>query len=162
MKKLLSVFLCAVVLVFSFSLNVIAADDNIVSPVIDFNLTSASDIITTAEGAQIRATGLITSTALSISKSGTTLTIVGKTLCIGEVVKSGFKNLTVERRKTSSDSWKDYYDYGNKYIDGFAANLSTSLTVESGYQYRVTTKHYAKKNILMVQTISNESNIAQF
>ena len=55
--------------------------------------------------------------------------------------------------------WEDYYVYGDLYIDAFAANLDTTLIVPPNYQYRISCKHYAKKNWLMVQTIANTSNI---
>ncbi len=159
MKRIISIFLCAVLIVSSVTFNICAVDDDSETPVLEFDL-SANVIID--EEIQTRASGLITATALSISKSGTKLTIDGLTYCVSSVVRCGFKNLTVERRANSSSSWEDYYEYGNVYIDECAANLSTSLTVESGYQYRVTTKHYAKKSLLVTQTISNESNIIQF
>lgn len=145
MKKIIAVFICVIMVFSSLVLNVYATDD-----------------ITMSETSQTRATGLILSYSLSITKSGTTLKIAGSTGCNPDVVKCGFKNLTVERRLNSSCSWEDYYEYGNVYVDEASAALSTSLTVESGYQYRVTTKHYAKQNIILVQTISNESNIIQF
>lgn len=159
MKKIVS-FLLTVVLIGSFyAFDVNAVDNETVVPyVVEFVLTTESDKIEDG-GNNARATGLITSYGLSLSKSGTTLNINGRTNGTSEVVKSGFKNLTIQRRKTSSDSWEDYYEYGNVYADAFAANLSTTLVVESGYQYRISCKHYAKKNILSVQTIENTSNI---
>lgn len=145
MKKIIILFLCVVIAFSSFTFNAFATED-----------------VTTDESTQTRATGLITMYSLSISKSGSTLSISRKTYCNLEVVRCGFKNLVVERRINSSSDWEEYHDYGNVYVDTAAANLSTSLTVESGYQYRVTTKHYAKQNIILIQTISNESNIIQF
>lgn len=162
MKKIISVFLCVVIMISCFALNTNAVDSRLVGPVTNFSLTAPVNAAINDESAQPYATGLITMYALSISRSGTTLKISGTTYCVAAVVKCGFKNLTVERRLNSSSSWEDYYEYGNIYIDAASAVLNTSLTVEPGYQYRVTTKHYAKKNILMVQTISNESNIGQF
>ncbi len=161
MKRLLSVLLCVIIVIFCFTFD-ISAIEEVMSPVIDFNLSSNEDVVATEGELQTRATGLILSYSLGISRNGNTLTITGTTNCNPDVVKCGFKNLTVERRLNSSSSWEDYYEYGNKYLDAASANISTSLTVESGYQYRVTTKHYAKKSLLVTQTISNESNYLTF
>ncbi len=158
MKRTGSFFL-ALVLMFSFlSFDSGAASEAEAAPyVIDFSVTVIDDI-TGADENSTRATGLIFYYDLSLSNNGTTLTINGITRGTTEVVKTGFKNLTVQRRKTASDSWQDYYEYGNVYIDSYMASVSTKLAVVSGYQYRLTCKHYAKKNILSVQTISNTSN----
>lgn len=109
------------------------------------------------------AAGLIYQYNLSISRSGnTTLLIEGTTDCDPVVVKCGFKSVKVQRRLNSTSPWADYYDYGNIYNDSYIAILGRSLTVDSGYQYRVTCKHYAKKNLFSTQTISNTSNIVTF
>ena len=79
-----------------------------------------------------------------------------------EVVKSGFKEVVVQRRASSSASWTDYITYEDIYWDEIACNLAKTLTVPTGYQYRVTCVHYAKKNFLSVQKLDNESNIIQF
>lgn len=111
----------------------------------------------------IQASGLIFSYALSIYRQGsTTLVISGATICDSVVVKCGFKALKIERRLNSSSSWTEYYNYGNLYFDANAYHLYEEHTVEPGYQYRVTCKHYAKKNLLSTQTISNTSNIVTF
>ncbi len=159
MKKLTALVLCLILVVSFFSFNVTAAEDEITPTVESFVLTDYNDQTLVDESAEVRASGLILSYGLSLSKSGTTLKLAGLTNCSLEVVKCGFKNLVVERRKTSSDSWEEYYDYGNVYVDGITANLSTSLSVASGYQYRLSCKHYAKKNLLSTQSISNTSNV---
>jgi hypothetical protein len=158
MKRYFSVFLCFV-LMFSFlSVEANAAEDNVFTPyVVDFSLTTETDE-DTSEGNNARAS-LIHSYSLYLTKTGTTLNITGQTYGSGDVVKAGFKDLTIQRRKTSDDDWEDYYEYGNVYIEATFANLSTTLVVEAGYQYRISCKHYAKKNLLSVQTIANTSNI---
>ena len=142
MKRFISIIM-ALVCLFSFlSFATYAADNN---------------------GKEIQASGLIFQYNLAISKkNSTTLSIEGFTDCDPVVVKCGFKNLKVQRRVNSSYSWSDYYDYGNVYEDSAYAVIGRYLTVEPGYQYRVTCKHYAKKNILNTQTISNTSNIVTF
>ena len=159
MKKILSIFLSIVFIISFFNINTIAiSDDNFVPYVVEFNILELNNVPLQEENST-RATGLITSYGLNLYKTGTTLEITGRTHGMYEVVKCGFKDLTIQRRKTSSDSWEDYYEYGNVYANAVAANLDTTLVVESGYQYRISCKHYAKKNLLSVQTIANTSNI---
>lgn len=159
MKKTITVILCLFMLVSTLNFAVTATNESEMTPVVvDFMLTPELGIETTDENST-RATGLITMYDLGLSKSGTTLYITGYTRCDPDVVKSGFKNLVVERRKTSSDSWSEYYDYGNVYLDASGATLNTTLVVTSGYQYRISCKHYAKKSLFVTQTISNTSGI---
>lgn len=159
MKKVVPFLLCAVLMFSFFNMNVNAADSTDFVPyVIDFSVTTDINAEATDETTS-RASGLILSYGLSLTKTGNSLYLEGRTNCTPEVVTCGFKNLTVQRRATSSDSWKDYYEYGNVYADATAAFLSTTLAVESGYQYRIYCKHYAKKNIFSVETITNTSNI---
>ncbi len=141
-----------------FSMNATASDNTDFIPyVIDFVVTTDINTAKTNE-TNSRASGLIGSYGLSLTTTAnSSLYLEGITNCSPEVVKSGFKNLTVQRRASSSDSWEDYYEYGNVYRDSNVAGLSTTLAVESGYYYRVTCKHYAKKNIFSVETISNIS-----
>lgn len=114
-------------------------------------------------GDEINASGLIYQYDLTaVKKNSTTLIIYGFTDCDPVVVKCGFKNLKVQRRANSSSSWSDFYDYGNVYFDSNYASIGRYLTVDPGYQYRITCKHYAKKNILNTQTISNTSNNVTF
>ena len=128
----------------------------------EFNAILANNTIHTADE-NTRANDLINAWAIAISKSGTnTLNIAGMTTGTTEVVKSGFKEVVVQRRASSSSSWTDYVTYKDIYIDQIGYVLSKSLTVATGYQYRVTCIHYAKKNIFSVQKIDNVSNIVQF
>ena len=155
MKRFTVLLLCMIVLSSCFTFNA-GATYYMVNSV--EKLSSGTETSLSQE-ANTRATGLIYSYSLNLSKTGTTLYISGTTVGTLDAVRTGFKNLEIERRKTTSDSWKTYYDYGNVYRDSGGANLNTTLVVEAGYQYRISCKHYAKKNILSVQTISNTSNI---
>ncbi len=151
MKRLVLLLLC-VILLFTCCIFPVSA-------VNEEPLLTAQYFENVSETADTRATGLILSYGLEVSVTGTSLKIRGETYCDSSVVKSGFKNLTVQRKKVTDSSWSDYYDYGNIYSDTYSTSINPTLAVESGYQYRVTCKHYAKKNILLKQSISNTSNV---
>lgn len=125
----------------------------------EFNVILASN---TENSAVPYATGLINKCSIAISKSGNSLIIVGLTQGSTEVVKCGFTKVTIQRRANSSSSWSNYKTYTDLYIDGRIYNLSKSITVSSGYQYRVTCTHYAKKSLLSTQKIDNTSNTLTF
>lgn len=105
-----------------------------------------------------RASGLITAYGMSIQKSGTNLKIVGKTICASGVTKCGFTEVIVQRRLRSTDSWSQYTKYTDLYSSSTVYALAKTITPPSGYQYRVTCTHYAKK-ILSTEKIPNISNI---
>ena len=110
-----------------------------------------------------RVSNLIHAYAIAISRSGSNqLNIAGRTTGTTEVVKSGFKEVIIQRRTSSSTSWIDYVVYTDLYIDEIAYNLAKSTIVPTGYQCRVTCVHYAKKNFLSVQKIDNVSNVITF
>lgn len=158
--KRITAFILSLVLIFSvISFDISAANEEDAPVVLDLIVTTEFEEILDATNSNARVSGLIVSYGLSLTKSGSTLSLRGQTYASIDVVTCGFKNLTVQRRKTSDDSWEDYYEYGNVYADAVAANLETTLVVASGYQYRISCKHYAKKNILLTQSISNTSNI---
>ncbi len=128
----------------------------------EFNSILANNTVHTADE-NTRANDLINAWAIAISKSETnTLNISGMTTGTHEVVKSGFKEVVIQRRASSSSSWTDYITYEDVYIDEFAYVLAKKITVPTGYQYRVTCIHYAKKNFFSVQKIDNVSNVIQF
>ena len=102
---------------------------------------------------------LIARYSIAISKSENSLIIVGNTVGTYEVKKSGFKEVVIQQRKTINDSWSTYIKYTDLYIDNTSYTISKSITVPSGYQYRVTCIHYAKKSLLSTQKISNTSNV---
>lgn len=158
----ISVFLITSI-VFPFS-TLALTDDNSISDWEDVILTESEkdDILANGNSfttnGDVRASDLIAAYSIGISKSGTTLYIVGETIGTAEVVKSGFKEVVIQRRANSSSSWSDYITYEDLYIDQFAYNLAKVITVPSGYQYRVTCVHYAKKHIFSTQKIDNVSN----
>ena len=61
--------------------------------------------------------------------------------------------------KVKYENITDYKTYDDLYTDGHTYILSKSIAVASGYQYRVTCTHYAKKNLFSTQKINNVSNV---
>lgn len=106
-----------------------------------------------------RATGLIVSCRIAISGSGANLYIIGKTFCDPDVIKCGFTVVTIKRRPNSGASWATYKTYKDLYDSGSSYSLSKTLSVSTGYQYRVYCTHYAKKNIFSTQKFENASNV---
>ncbi len=158
MKKCISLVLLVVLMLSCCLVPVSAAYEGVVIPrTIDYSLMSpvAGDELATDES---RATGLIIEYALGLTKTGTTLNISAYTTCTSDVIKCGFKNFVVERKKSTGLIWSEYYDFGDLYIDSSMAGYHTTLSAESGYQYRLSCKHYAKKSLLVTQSISNTSN----
>ena len=107
-------------------------------------------------------TGLITDKNLGIAKDGTTLKITGLTRGSSDVKKCGFTKVVVQRKKSSESSWSNYKTYKDLYIESNYYNLSKSLTVEKGYQYRVTATHYAKKSLFSTQKIDSTTGYLTF
>lgn len=110
-------------------------------------------------GSQARTVGLIQVYGIALSKSGSNLIVAGKTFCNADVIKCGFSEVKIQRRKNSSYSWSTYLTYSDMYDNSCAYTFSKKLTPATGYQYRVTCTHYAKKNVLSTEKISNTSNI---
>lgn len=155
MKKSISFLLTIVTIIGCFSLNTFAAEDIEVYTTPEIVQLNSEEAVTSGE---TRASGLILSYSLSVSKNEKTLTITGLTNCSVDVVRCGFKDLQVERRRYTSGDWEVYHDYGDVYLDNIVYSLSTTLVVEYGYYYRVTCTHYAKKSWWSTQKVDNETN----
>lgn len=109
-----------------------------------------------------RISGLIVTYYIGISGSGVNLSFVAKIGCKPEVVKCGFKEIMIQKRKSSTDSWENYFSYKEKYTDGSSYTYAQTPTITKGYQYRATCKFYAKKSLLSTQTIEATSNVVAF
>lgn len=107
-------------------------------------------------------TGLITDKNLGIAKDGTILKITGLTKGSNDVVKCGFTKVVVQRKKASDSSWSNYKTYNDLYSESTEYKLNKSLTVDKGYQYRVTATHYAKKSLLSTQKIDSTTGYLTF
>lgn len=155
MKKLLSILIVCAIITCSFSTVALAAN----STEDDANFTQnefelLEHIYAEYElNTNIRATGLITDNRLGIAKSGAVLKISGFTQGSSDVIKCGFSEVIIQRRVNSSSSWMNYKTYKDLYSESTRYDLSKSLTIESGYQYRVTATHYAKKSLFSTQKI---------
>ncbi len=106
--------------------------------------------------------GLISTYTISMAKDGNKLTILGYTRGRTDVIKCGFTQVIVQQRKDSSSKWNDYLTYKDLYADTFAYNLFREIFVPKGYQYRVTCIHYAKKNNISTEHISNYTKVYQY
>lgn len=162
MKTLLkrTVAWCLVLItLFTFNLDASATQPELE----DVTLTQAQldELLENANGgtAISRANDLINTWSLGATKDGTKLIIYGDTICMSSVTKCGFKELVIQRRLTSQYAWSEYAVYEDLYDDDSSYLLGKSVTVPSGYQYRVTGVHYAKKSLLVTQKIENTSNI---
>lgn len=163
MKKL---FMSAVIFILLFGMLlptvVFAADGSQPEEWQDITLTEQEieDILSLNPNNDIStyANNLINRYNIAINKNGSNLIIVASTIGTYEVKKSGFKEIVIQQRKSSSDSWSTYAKYTDLYLDNQTYTISKSLAVPSGYQYRATCIHYAKKNLFSVQKISNISN----
>lgn len=164
LKTIIAVLMIAATLVTSASAteDIIPQWEEVFMTESEVNAILADSMIYTDQN-DAKASNLISAYGLVVAKEGTnTLYVVAKTTGTLEVVKSGFKEIVIQRRANSSSSWTDYATYEDIYIDEIGYTVSRSLTVPTGYQYRATCIHYAKKNIFSVQKIDNVSNTVTF
>lgn len=168
MKKITSCFLAIITIFYVFVPQTAFATGSETQCWQDILLTETefNDIIeekgVEEKGVEEKATGLIATYSLGIKKSGSNLIIAGTTDCFLGVVKCGFKELVIQRRANSTQEWVDYVTYEDLYDEDTIYVLSKSITVGTGYQYRVTAVHYAKKNIFITQKVNNTSNTVVF
>lgn len=171
MKKFLSIFLAAIMLICSVPMAAYAdepqpfdiggEDVNDGWEELDLTDEEIDEILAlnTQNNIQPMATGLIVSYNIAVAHDGSTLKIVAKTIGSYEVVKAGFTKIVVQRRLGAAYSWSNYSTTNDIYRDSNSYTYAVGKTVATGYQYRATCVHYAKKNILSVQKINNTSNV---
>lgn len=113
-----------------------------------------------------RASDLITSNSLTLTKTTSSLVIYARTKCIEDVTKCGFTYIRLQR--LINGSWTDYatYCYYDQYANATEKTFSKSITPPSGYTYRVICEHYAEKPRLLIftdtHTIYNETTSVYF
>lgn len=99
------------------------------------------------------ATGLITSKRLTLAIDGNNLVIQGTTTGTYDVVKCGFKYITLQRYENGA--WKDYVKFEDLYSESSSCSVTKFVAAAKGYSYRVTARHYAKKSLLSTEKIDN-------
>lgn len=163
MKKLLSIILTSLILITCLVPFTALASDSVVENNAKYDFTVIeNDETTSIEGISLYSSNLIVRNNLKIKKDGTLLKITGLTECNSEVVKCGFTKVVVQRKKSSETNWSNYKIYKDLYSNSTRYDLSKSLTVSKGYQYRVTAIHYAKKSLLSTQKINATTGYLTF
>ncbi len=95
-----------------------------------------------------RATGLIISKSLKLSKTSSALKITATTTCASDVDKCGFTYIKLQRKVNGS--WTDYKTYTDQYSESTSKTFSKSVSVPTAYTYRVICEHYAEKSKLLI------------
>lgn len=108
------------------------------------------------------ASDLIVGHTLGIAKDGSDLFITGSTSGSSSVVKCGFTKIVIQRRSSASASWSNYKTFTDLYDDDNRYQLSKRVPVATGYQYRVTAIHYAKKSLFSTQKLDATTGYLQF
>lgn len=156
MKKFISIILSSIIAIICLApFNAFAAENVIeTNAKYDFTVIENDESIS-IEGTSLYSSNLIIRNNLSIKKDGTTLKITGVTEGNSEVFKCGFTKVVIQRKKSSENSWSNYKTYNDLFSKSNSYTLNKSVSVEKGYQYRVTATHYAKKSLLSTQKIDS-------
>lgn len=163
MRRVLSIIFTIIILLCCLTPSCAFAYENKSDNDLKYSYTTyQSDNFVSVEGVSLYSTNLIIKNSINISKDGTKLIITGLTQGTSDVVKCGFTKVIVQRKKSSTNSWSNYKTYEDLYSNSNKYNLNKSLTVESGYQYRVTVTHYAKKSIFSTQKIDSATSYLTF
>jgi len=117
------------------------------------------DIVNLNAENSTRVTGLVDSYYIGIARHGDYMHLVAKVYCIADVVKCGFKEIVIYRKVTGTTNWTFVRRYEDLYYDGCTHSVGIELQILPNFDYRATCVHYAKKNILMTQTIDDYSNV---
>lgn len=161
MKKLIIIFTITLLISTIIPFNAFAADNTVDNTYFSQEEFEALEHLY-AESIQPYATGLIIDYKIGIAKNGNNLLITGYTNGAAEVVKCGFTKVVIERKKASDSKWSTYTTYKSLYSDSNYYSIYKSVVVESGYQYRVTAVHYAKKSLLSTQKIEATTGYLTF
>lgn len=162
MKKILSIFLSIFVIVsclapsYAFAADISEYDSEFTQE----EFESLEHVY--AISIQPYSSGLITNHTLGIAKSSRELLITGETRGSSGVVRCGFTKVVIQRRNSSSASWSKYKEFSDLCSDSKYYKLSKRVPVESGYQYRVTATHYAKKSLFSTQKLDATTSYLSF
>lgn len=119
-----------------------------------------------SENEAARASGLITSNSLTLSKSSSSMKITAVTICNTDITKCGFTYIKLQR--LINGTWTDYasYCYYDQYAESTEKTITRTICPPRGYTYRVICEHYAEKPRLAIfkdtQTIYNETTTVYF
>ena len=152
MKRILLLALSVIMMMTCFVPNTVLADEK----------TAIAGSADTQSIAETYASGLIISTELTISKDGSKLILYALTDCALSVKKCGFTEIIIQRKKPTSTRWEDHKVYLDTYTDGTSLEFNKVVTLNSGYQYRATAVHYAKKSIFSTQKVSSTTGALSF
>ena len=97
--------------------------------------------------ASTRASDLIVSYNVGIAKDGSTIKLVAKMVCDGDVVKCGFKKILIQKRATTSSSWSTCLTLEDLYYNGYAHSIGRIISVPYGL---VTQKIELASNIVTI------------
>lgn len=96
------------------------------------------------DGIQPLATGLISTTQLTVYRSSTQLAVYGKTNCFDNMSKVGFTYITIQR--WINNQWTDYLTINDYYDTNVSFHSYGKYhNVPIGYTYRAICNHYAEK-----------------
>ncbi|MCQ2485340.1 MAG: hypothetical protein MJ168_08410 [Clostridia bacterium] len=163
MKKVISVFLVIISVMYIFPFHSLAAKQSNIS-----DWYSKEIVVETAKGIydSENERGLIITKKLSLFKTSTQLLISATTTGSTEVTKCGFTYIKLQR--LISGTWTDYTTccYYDQYSNSTTKTFSRYVSVPKGYTYRVICEHYAEKPMLLFFTTSetsyNETNSLYF
>lgn len=152
MKRILLLALSVIMLMTCFVPNTVLADEE----------TAIAGSADTQSVVETYASGLIINRELTISKNGSKLIVYALTDCISSVKKCGFTEVIIQRKKPTATRWEDHKVYLDTYTDGSTLVFGKTVTLNSGYQYRATAVHYAKKSIFSTQKVSSTTGALSF
>lgn len=78
--------------------------------------------------------------------------------CFPTVVKCGIKSVHLQKRKNSSESWKNDLSLDDYLVDGYSFTKRITFGA-TGYQFRLIATFYAKKAWYSIQKIDSASNV---
>ena len=113
------------------------------------------------ETSSVKTVGLIILHSVSTQNLNGKLAISSKTWSSEEMKKIGLKNIVIQQSSNGS-TWSDYATLDDMLVNDSKHELNNySVTVSTGYYYRVKCDHYAKEKGLFFpdeESISNTSN----
>lgn len=159
MKKIISLVLVFILILSSLTIIVSAQESVNMTITIEngavlaevFGLFDKKDQLDNTQ----KATGLIVSKLLKLSKTTDELIITATTIGASNVDKCGFTYVTLQRRVNGA--WTNYKTYIDQYNNSNSKTFSKNISAPRGYTYRLICEHYAEKTRLLFLTESETS-----